>query len=298
MLYNEHMINHKFKSLLFITLVIASSCQRFRPWPGQAILAPRSNPTEGVSQAIGYYSSGCLKGGKTFNGRERGLIISQTRKGRFWGHSQLIDLLTEVGEFSHKVLKKAVVIGDLSLSRGGPTVGGHSSHQNGLDVDIWFDMAAEGPRSFVLLQTEEMKSILKDGVMGKGFAKPQQMLLSLLSQDKRVQRIFVHPLIKKKLCSDKMLFNEESLRKIRPWYGHDDHLHLRLNCPEGDKSCRKQPDPPVGDGCDQLEWWFTEEAQAEQAKFNYSFDSMKEKYLNGIESRPKECLGIYQGEKL
>ena len=40
------------------------------------------------------------------------------------------------------------------------------------------------------------------------------------------------------------------LRLVRPWRGHDSHMHVRLRCPDGQPECRDQPPPPPGDGCD------------------------------------------------
>nr|MDQ3959431.1 penicillin-insensitive murein endopeptidase [Pseudomonadota bacterium] len=34
----------------------------------------------------------------------------------------------------------------------------------------------------------------------------------------------------------------------------------RLKCPAGSSTCVPQEPLPAGDGCDALEWWFTEEA--------------------------------------
>jgi len=49
--------------------------------------------------------------------------------------------------------------------------------------------------------------------------------------------------------------------KIRPWWGHNYHFHVRLYCPADDPQCRPQAAPPAGDGCGkELDWWFTEEA--------------------------------------
>ena len=48
------------------------------------------------------------------------------------------------------------------------------------------------------------------------------------------------------------------LRKIRPWWEHHDHFHVRLNCPRGAVGC-VDPDPiPPGDGCKDAVWWVTE----------------------------------------
>lgn len=287
------------KSFLLITAILFGllSCAHHLSWPKSAMVAPRANPTEGKSEAIGFYSRGCLKGGKTFKGNERGLIVSQTRRGRFWAHSDLIDILTELGEFSHRVLKKAVVVGDLSLSRGGPTVGGHNSHQNGLDVDLWFHLFKQDKvgSSFGFWQTEAMKSALKDN----SFGKDQEMILSFLSQDKRVQRIFVHPKIKKILCENpSATFNEDQLAKIRPWYGHDDHLHLRLFCPEGNKNCEPQKDVPKGSDCDQLDWWFSDEAKAAEEGFDYSYQNQRYKYMETLNQLPAVCQSIYKDVQL
>ena len=52
------------------------------------------------------------------------------------------------------------------------------------------------------------------------------------------------------------------MAKIRPWWGHNYHFHVRLLCPSGSPQCREQAPPPPGDGCGkQLDWWFTEEAR-------------------------------------
>jgi penicillin-insensitive murein endopeptidase len=48
------------------------------------------------------------------------------------------------------------------------------------------------------------------------------------------------------------------LGKIRPWWSHDFHFHVRLRCPAGAAACR-DPDPiPPGDGCAEAVWWVTE----------------------------------------
>ena len=47
-----------------------------------------------------------------------------------------------------------------------------------------------------------------------------------------VARIFVHPPIKAELC--KWATGERSwLAKVRPYYGHNYHFHIRINCPQG-----------------------------------------------------------------
>ncbi|HEX6442680.1 MAG TPA: penicillin-insensitive murein endopeptidase, partial [Stellaceae bacterium] len=84
-------------------------------------------------------------------------------------------------------------------------------------------------------------------------------LLETAARSPGVARIFVNPAIKKALCREASS-DRGWLRLIRPWWGHNYHFHLRLSCPSGQSGCENQEPPPVGDGCDQIGWWFTEEA--------------------------------------
>ena len=52
------------------------------------------------------------------------------------------------------------------------------------------------------------------------------------------------------------------MRKLRPWFGHDAHFHIRLRCPDDGKQCSPQAPIPAGDGCGkELDWWFSIEAR-------------------------------------
>src|SRR4029077_3531738 len=75
-----------------------------------------------------------------------------------------------------------------------------------------------------------------------------------------VERVLVNAAIKKELCrvEDKSR-DLPWMAKIRPWYGHHDHIHVRLKCPADSPECRKQPPVPGGDGCSdaELAYWFS-----------------------------------------
>ncbi len=58
----------------------------------------------------------------------------------------------------------------------------------------------------------------------------------------QVERIFVNPAIKKKMC-DTWRGDRTNLAKLRPIYGHDSHFHIRIKCPPGAASCK--PPAPV-----------------------------------------------------
>ena len=75
-----------------------------------------------------------------------------------------------------------------------------------------------------------------------------------------VARIFVNPVIKRALCREAGA-DRGWLARIRPWWGHNYHFHVRLSCPAGDPACEGQPAVAPEDGCGkELDWWFTPEA--------------------------------------
>lgn len=83
-----------------------------------------------------------------------------------------------------------------------------------------------------------------------------ETLIKMAAQDKDVVRIFVNPAIKQQLCLDAGT-DREWLHKVRPWFGHRAHMHVRLRCPVGSNECENQAPPPPGDGCGaELQSWF------------------------------------------
>jgi penicillin-insensitive murein endopeptidase len=83
----------------------------------------------------------------------------------------------------------------------------------------------------------------------------------VFAREPAVARIFVNPAIKRALCRETGP-DLAWLTKIRPWWGHNYHFHIRLSCPSGQLECRSQAPPPPGDGCGkELDWWFTAEAR-------------------------------------
>ena len=70
--------------------------------------------------------------------------------------------------------------------------------------------------------------------------------------------MLVNAAIKKELCRVEDKKHDGWMAKVRPWYGHDDHIHVRLKCPADSPNCRAQPPVPVGDGCSakELDFWF------------------------------------------
>ena len=71
-----------------------------------------------------------------------------------------------------------------------------------------------------------------------------------------VDRIFVHPAIKKVLCEEAGR-DRAWLAKVRPWWNHYYHFHVRLTCPPGAEGCEAQKSVSGDDGCGkELEDWY------------------------------------------
>ena len=115
-------------------------------------------------------------------------------------------------------------------------------------------------------------------------------LLQFVVAQPEVERVFVHPAIKRALC--KRTGNASWLNKIRPWWGHHYHFHVRLSCPDDQPGCKSQLPPPERHECGaELAWWFSNEA-AEQARKNqekYSQLTPEQRLRKKLAKLPKKC---------
>jgi penicillin-insensitive murein endopeptidase len=184
-------------------------------------------------------------------------------RNRNWGHPDLIAFVERLGASAQAIGWDGILVGDISQPRGGPMTSGHSSHQIGLDADIWMRPGYE--RELTRKEREEIGSftvVAKDQRGVNGSWTPQHLeILRAAASDPAVARIFVNAAIKRQLCTDAAADNRDWLRKVRPWWGHDSHFHVRLNCPAGAIDCEMQDAIPAGDGCDAtLAWWMSDEA--------------------------------------
>jgi penicillin-insensitive murein DD-endopeptidase len=217
------------------------------------------------ARAIGGYSGGCLVGGVSLPPDGPGFQLMRLTRRRFYGHPNLVDFIRRLSDATHRQGLVTLLIGDLGQPRGGPTNSNHKSHQSGLDVDIWFWRAPDArKRSLTLDERESLSApsyVSADGErVNAQWTTAETRILKAAANIDSVERIFVNAAIKKHICKTEPPRRREWLRKLRPWYGHDDHFHARLKCPTAD--CVTQEVIPPGDGCDAtLDWWFSEEAK-------------------------------------
>lgn len=219
-----------------------------------------------TAQSIGKITSGCLRGAATLPQNGQGYQVMRLSRTRYYGHPDLVQFIQKMGQTAQNQNLGTLLIGDMGLPRGGPTLSGHRSHQTGLDVDIWYLLAREAEKRELNLSEREnwgAPSVLTangDSVTSAQWSPANEKILEAAARMPEVDRIFVNARIKQVLCERKS--SHDWLQKIRPWYAHADHFHVRLKCPSGDIHCEKQESVPAGDGCGaDLAWWFSDEAK-------------------------------------
>ncbi|WP_409422793.1 penicillin-insensitive murein endopeptidase [Pseudaeromonas sp. ZJS20] len=232
-------------------LAVALSAATANPWASQQFPAP------GHPDAIGTYTAGCLQGAVPLPETGTGYQLLRPSHRRFYGHPVLIAYLQQLARRSHTVGLPDLLIGDLAMPKGGPFTSGHKSHQSGLDADVWFRFA---PSVLSRAQREAATPLdLVDGQrnrVNRQFSPQHLRLLQLAAEDARVERIFVNPAIKLAACQALQGKPHGWLAKLRPWFGHSAHMHVRLRCPAGN-DCQPQAPVPAGDGCgEELLSWF------------------------------------------
>jgi penicillin-insensitive murein endopeptidase len=234
----------------------------FAQQPARDLFGAVDQPTTGPSIPIGSYAKGCISGAVQLPTDGPGWQVMRLSRDRRWGTPELVQYIDALAQSATQDGWPGILVGDMGQPRGGPMASGHASHQIGLDVDIWLK-----PMPNHTLSAKERESIAAVSVLKKGtrdvdpkrFGEAERLLLYRAAQLPGVARVFVAPGIKKSLCATKWR-DPSFLNKVRPWYGHDDHFHVRLACPAGATQCLDQDPVPAGDGCgEDLDYWFTDE---------------------------------------
>jgi penicillin-insensitive murein endopeptidase len=252
--------------LIGMVLALALAAPAGAAPKASALFAAQKSPSRQAPDPIGGYSKGCAAGlvelpetGPTW----QAMRLSRDRN---WGHPEMIAFVQRLSREATRYGWKGLYIGDISQPRGGPTPSSHASHQIGLDVDIWML-----PPTRLNLSRTERERISSISVRSKdqrhvnaNYSRAHEAILRAAAMDPSVDRIFVTPPVKVEMCKHARRADRAWLQKIRPYFGHDSHFHVRLKCPRGARHCETQR-PTVaqlskgGDGCDKtLEWWVTD----------------------------------------
>jgi murein endopeptidase len=169
------------------------------------------------STAVGTYSAGRLVQGvrlplegRAFFTWDPVLRRSPNRSWRRWGTDRLVRVVLRVARGFHAAHPRAarMAVGDLSRPHGGdfgPRFGyiGHGSHQNGLDVDVYY------PRA-------DGRELAPPGASQIDRGLSQELVNRFLAAGAQV--IFVGP--------NTGLTGPPG--RVQPLVQHDNHLHVRL----------------------------------------------------------------------
>jgi penicillin-insensitive murein endopeptidase len=230
--------------------------------PAKELFGRRAGPAAMQARTIGFYSRGCLAGAVALPVNGPAWQVMRLSRNRNWGHPELIRVLEMLAKKAQAQAGwPGLLVGDISQPRGGPMLTGHASHQVGLDADIWLTPMPD--RELTREEREEMSAINvvaadRRDVDPAIWTPAHVGVIKTAAQMPQVERIFVNAAIKKALCRDNG-GDRAWHNKVRPYWGHDYHFHIRIRCPSDSPDCKPQPPVPAGDGCGtDLNWWFQE----------------------------------------
>ncbi len=217
-------------------------------------------PSSEAPESYGSYALGCMAGGQALSETGPAWQAMRLSRNRYWGQPELISFVERLADSAVDAGWAGLYVGDISQPRGGPMLSGHASHQIGLDVDVWML-----PPDRLDLSRSERESLSSISVVSddlrttnSNWTPAHHEVIMAALRDPALARIFVGGAIKMRMCEDVNDEERPYLRKLRPWWGHTSHFHIRLNCPDGNPNCVEQAPPPAGDGCADAVWWVTD----------------------------------------
>ena len=279
--------------LLIAILILAASGANAQPI-AKELFGAKTTPSEHSPEPFGSYAKGCQAGAVQLPETGPSWQAMRLSRNRNWGQPELVGFLERLGASAQAIGWNGIYVGDMSQPRGGPMLTGHASHQIGLDADIW--MLPPARLDLSRSEREGLSSIsvvardLRD-VNGNWTPAHHQVLMAAL-RDPALARIFVSGAIKMQMCADATVAERPYLRKLRPWWGHTSHFHVRLNCPAGASDCVEQAPPPAGDGCEDAVWWVTDALLPPDP--NAPPIVPKPEYV--MADLPQQCVGVLQSQ--
>ena len=245
-----------------IAHVLGLACPAIAAAPAKDLFGAALTPAPAQgSHVFGSYAKGCLAGAMPLPIDGPAWQVVRLSRNRNWGDPRLVAFIERFAQAAQTDGWPGLLIGDMAQPRGGPMRTGHASHQIGLDVDVWLTPMPQPRLTDAERETYSPPSMLAAGTLTADPAMLTEARVALIRRaalDPEVARIFVHPGIKQALCA-RAGGDRGWLGKVRPWWGHDSHFHVRLACPPEERFCVPQEPPPTGDGCgEDLAWWLSE----------------------------------------
>jgi penicillin-insensitive murein endopeptidase len=243
---------------------VAEKTEKKDGLPAKQLFSATKLPSLGKAMAIGYYPRGCLSGGVALPVTGPTWQVMRVSRNRMYGHPELVNFLERFAPAAAKATGwHGILVGDMAQPRGGPLPFGHLSHQIGLDVDIWFMPMPDHVLSKEEREKTSASNLVADDwkhINPKTWTPQHIAFIRTAAEQPEVERVLVNAAIKKELCRAEGSKHLSWMAKVRPWYGHNDHIHVRLKCPADSPNCRKQPPVPGDDGCSDasLAYWFSD----------------------------------------
>jgi penicillin-insensitive murein endopeptidase len=263
--------------------------------PAKVLFGKITTPAPLAARSIGFYAKGCLAGATKLAVNGPSWQAMRLSRNRLWAHPKLIALIERLAHDAREYDGWAgLLVGDLSQPRGGPMLNGHASHQIGLDADIWLTQMPSRILSDKEREKLQPRSVILDRthVDPKIWTEAHAKLIKRAASYSEVARIFVHPPIKKALC-DWAKGDRSWLAKVRPYYGHTYHFHIRMKCPPDNAGCTNQPSPEPSDGTgcgDELSFWLGEKPWAQDVPPKPPKPKVLRPLL--LSNLPSDCRGI------
>jgi penicillin-insensitive murein DD-endopeptidase len=222
--------------------------------PAKELFGAVKDPAPMPARSIGFYAKGCLAGASALPIDGPAWQAMRLSRNRNWGHPELVALVEKLANDARAHDGwPGLLVGDMSQPRGGPMLTGHASHQVGLDADIWLTPMPDhrlSEKEREDLTATSMLAADKISVDPKVWTPAHVRLIKRAASYAAVERVLVHPAIKKALCEATANDKDRTwLHKVRPIWGHYYHFHVRIACPKGSGNCETQPGPPSDDGC-------------------------------------------------
>ena len=226
-----------------LAIAISPAAASAKPATGDTQVAARTRSSKGKkgAQSIGAPNNGRLVGAARLRG---GKTLHQREGGHSWGLPQLVHLLHHAAtEVARKHHGSQMLVGDLSGRTGGH-LDHHSSHQSGRDADVGFYvMNSKGKPMAVkrFIPFDDAGNARDAPGVRFDEARNWTMVEAMLKDDKAsVRYLFITNALRGKLLAQAtkkhvgkaLLEKAASVMTPQDADLHDDHMHVRIACPE------------------------------------------------------------------
>ena len=223
--------------------IIATSGHPQKNVVAKTLFGQETTGSKTAAAPFGSYAKGCVAGTAQLAETGPSWQAMRLSRNRNWAHPDTVDFVQALSRAAARQPGwNGIYVGDLSQPRGGPMLSGHASHQIGLDADIWLRRADN--MSLSPAQREEISSVSmrrnKGAFVNDNWTPAHHEIVKAAASDPRVARIFIFPGAKVQMCKDAKGDRSWLRNKVRPWYGHHYHFHVRLACPSGATGCVDQ----------------------------------------------------------